>query len=142
MRVKSIILTVGFLSMMGAPVAMSSSVSSSDSVIAERQEVDVNDRVGSQGPRPSATSGSISGDVIDRGPTGKSELDSMKTVGEKVTRVDVIDSLPMGWQWDSMKVAGEKVMRVDVIDRVEWRGDVYAYTSGLTRVDVIDNLRS
>jgi hypothetical protein len=56
--------------------------------------------------------------------------------------VDVIDSLPTGWQWDSAKAAGEKMARVDVIDSVEWRGDVYASTSGSMRVDVIDNIRS
>ena len=117
MSVKSIMLTIGFLSMMGATVALSSS----NSVVSDAQSVD----------------------VIDSSPTGESQSDSIQIAGgEKVMRVDVIDSLPTGWQWDSMKPAGEKVVRVDVIDSVEWRGDVYAYTSGSMRVDVIDNIRS
>jgi len=90
MRVKSIMLTVGFLSMIGATVALSSS----NSVVTDAQ------------------------------------------------RVDVIDSLPAGWQWDSMQTSGEKFMRVDVIDNVEWRGPVYAFTGGSMRVDVIDNIGS
>ena len=70
-------------------------------------------------------------------------MDGMQIASEeKVMRVDVIDSLPTGWQWDSAKAAGEKMARVDVIDSVEWRGDVYASTSGSMRVDVIDNIRS
>ena len=139
MRVKSIMLTVGILSMMGATVALSSS----DSFVTDAQSVDVIDSTGSQGPASSAPSGSRSVDAIDSLSTGEGQLDSIQTADEeKVMRVDVIDSLPTEWQWDSMQTAGEKMMRVDVIDSVEWRGPVYASTSGSMRVDVIDTIRS
>jgi hypothetical protein len=139
MRAKSIMLTGGFLAMMSATVALSSS----NSVITDAQRMDVIDTTGSQEPVESATSGSMSGDVIDSLPTEEGQLDGIQIAGEeKVMRVDVIDSLPTGWQWDSAKAAGEKMARVDVIDSVEWRGDVYASTSGSMRVDVIDNIRS
>jgi len=139
MRVKSIMLTVGFLSMMGATVVLSSS----NSFVTDAQRVDVIHSVESQGPVSSAASGPRSVDVIDSLPTGEGQLDSVQTArGEKVMRVDVIDSLPTGWQWDSMQTSGEKFMRVDVIDNVEWRGPVYAFTGGSMRVDVIDNIGS
>jgi len=139
MRAKSILLTLGFLLMMGATVALSSS----NSIATGSERVDVIDSRESQEPVRTATSASMGVAVSDSLPTGESQLDRMQTAGgEKVMRVDVIDSLPTGWQWDSAKTAGEKVTRVDVIDSVEWRGPVYASTSSSMRVDVIDDIRS
>lgn len=58
-------------------------------------------------------------------------------------RVDVIDRLPAeGVQPDSTKTAGDKVMRVDVIDSIGSQGPVYPSTSGSMRVDVIDSIRA
>jgi hypothetical protein len=57
-------------------------------------------------------------------------------------RVDVIDNLPAKAQWDSVKTDGQNVKRVDVIDKLESRGPVYPSTTGAMRVDVIDYTRS
>lgn len=58
-------------------------------------------------------------------------------------RVDVIDSLPTaGVQSDSMKAAGDKMVRVDVIESIGSQGPVYPSTSGSMRVDVIESIRA
>jgi hypothetical protein len=139
MRVKSIMLTVGCLPLIAATTVVIASARFLDGMLG----VEAIDSTGSQEPVYPDTSGSRSADVMDSLPTGEGQSNSMQTAGgEKVTRVDVIDSLPTAWQWDSVKPVGEKVTRVDVIDSVEWRGPVYASTSGAMRVDVIDNIRS
>jgi hypothetical protein len=139
MSIKSVLI-VGFLSTMAA------AASASNSFVTDAQSVGVIESAGSQEPVHSATSESKSADVTEvASQREEGQLVSVQTAGgegEKVTRVDVIDNLPPGWQWDSMKPAGEKVVRVDVIDNVEWRGPVYAFTSGSMRVDVIDNVGS
>jgi hypothetical protein len=120
------VLIVGFLSTMAA------AASASNSFVTDAQSVGVTE------------SKSVDGTEV-ASEREEGQLASAQTAGgegEKVTRVDVIDILPPGWQWDSMKPGGEKVVRVDVIDNVEWRGPVYAFTSGSMRVDVIDNVGS
>lgn len=139
MTIKSV-LTVGFLSTMAAAAA----ASAANSLFTDAQSVGIIESTGSAGPVHSAISESKGADVTEiASQQRESQVGSVPAAGEeKVIRVDVIDSLPPGWQWDSMKAAGEKVGRVDVIDRVEWRGPVYAFTSGSMRVDVIDHIGS
>jgi hypothetical protein len=128
------------------------------------QRVDVIDRIGANGAVHAFTSGKMRVDVIDHlapqrlGDSSTSEtmsvgvLDRLLAVGsplarvttpeDKVTRVDVIDSLPPEAQWDSTNHAGPQVSRVDVIDSLASHGPVYPSTSGAMRVDVIERTRS
>ena len=98
--------------------------------------VDVSDSLESQGAVSSSASGTMSVGVIDSLLTLRSQFESVKTVGEKVARVDFIESRPVGAQWDSSKTSGDHLARVDVIDSIKWRGDLYPSTTGTTRVDV------
>jgi hypothetical protein len=110
MRTKNLIVTVGFLSMMGAALTLSAS----NSFAAGAQRVD----------------------VIDGLPTG-SQSDSMKTAGNQAQRVDVIDGIGTN---GSVHPFTRGTLRVDVIDHIESQRLVHSSTSGTMSVGVIDRL--
>ena len=130
------------------------------------QRVDVIDTIGTEGPVHLAAIRSMRVDIIDRlGPKApihgstvdtetmsmniidslvafKNQFESAPTRHEKLARVDVIGNVPARWQWDSWKTASNHLTRVDVIDDISGRGPLYPSTTGTTRVDLIDEIRS